>query len=205
MRVAIYLRVSTKDGRQDTMNQRLQLEEYAQAQPGWEIVQVYEDRKSGKSTDRDEFQAMFQDAAKHRFDLLLFWSLDRFTRTGILSTFLALNKLDALQIRYRSHRQPFCDTTTPAGQLLTAIFAWIAEQERSLISERTKAGMAKNKAEKKAGPKGYVGAGRPHKGIDMIRARQLLAMDVPKAEIARILGCKRTTLLKRLKTPIQPR
>src|SRR5579864_4925442 len=83
MRIALYGRVSTKDKGQDTENQMLQLREFARVQ-GWEIAHEYVDYVTGKRSDRAEFQRMFADAARRRFDLVLFWSLDRFSREGAL-------------------------------------------------------------------------------------------------------------------------
>jgi DNA invertase Pin-like site-specific DNA recombinase len=64
-------------------NQLVQLREFA-AKQGWTISCEYADRESGANRDRIEFQEMFRDAAHRRLDLLLFWSLDRFTREGVL-------------------------------------------------------------------------------------------------------------------------
>lgn len=58
MRTAIYARVSTKDGRQDTENQLRQLREFAATQ-GWPVIHEYVDRASGKRGDREQFQKMF--------------------------------------------------------------------------------------------------------------------------------------------------
>ena len=75
-RVALYGRVSTKDKGQEVQNQLRQLREFA-AHSGWTIVAEYIDHESGKGCDREQFQAMFDAASKHQFDVLLFWSLDR--------------------------------------------------------------------------------------------------------------------------------
>ena len=72
LRVAVYLRVSTRDGRQETDNQRLQLRQLCQAL-GWQISGEYEDRDSGGKSDRSAFQGMLRDAAARKFDLVLFW------------------------------------------------------------------------------------------------------------------------------------
>ena len=62
MRTAIYARVSTKDGRQDTENQLRQLRAFAETQ-GWTVVHEYVDRASGKRGDREQFQKMFAAAS----------------------------------------------------------------------------------------------------------------------------------------------
>ena len=76
MNCAIYARVSTRDKGQDFTNQLLALREFA-AKQGWIIVDEYVDQQSAKDDDREQFQRMFQDASQRRFDVLLFWSLDR--------------------------------------------------------------------------------------------------------------------------------
>jgi hypothetical protein len=65
----------TKD--QTTENQRLQLERYAAAM-GWTVGHVCSDRESGAKAARPGFKALLAAAARHEFDLVLVWSLDRF-------------------------------------------------------------------------------------------------------------------------------
>src|ERR1700694_1505907 len=84
-KVALYARVSTKDGRQDTENQLIALREYCVKQ-GWEIAGEYVDHESGGTSKRQHFQRLFADACRREFDLVLFWSLDRFSREGVLAT-----------------------------------------------------------------------------------------------------------------------
>ncbi len=92
MKIAIYARVSTKDKGQDTENQLVQLREFA-AKQQWTISREYIDRETGSTSDREQFQAMFADASRRKFDLLLFWSLDRLSREGALETLQHLNRL----------------------------------------------------------------------------------------------------------------
>src|SRR5215469_15090026 len=74
--VALYARVSTKDGRQDTENQLIALRDYC-AKQGWKISGEYVDHETGGTSKRPRFQQMFTDARTRKFDLVLFWSLDR--------------------------------------------------------------------------------------------------------------------------------
>jgi len=138
MRAAIYARVSRKEG-QDTENQLLQLRRYAVDQ-GWEAT-LYVDHESGKSSDREQFQRLFADAARHEFGVVLVWALDRFTREGVAETFIHIQKLLQYRIQFESYTEPQFRTTGPAGELMIAIAAGIAKQERIRISERTKAGL----------------------------------------------------------------
>jgi DNA invertase Pin-like site-specific DNA recombinase len=108
-RVAIYGRVSTRDKGQEVENQLAQLREFG-AKQGWTISCEYADRESGANRDRIEFQEMFRDAAHRRFDLLLIWSLDRFTREGVLETLTLLNRLTGAGVGYRSFTEPYFDS-----------------------------------------------------------------------------------------------
>jgi predicted site-specific integrase-resolvase len=70
-KVALYARVSTKDGRQDTENQLIALRKYCQKQ-GWQIAAEYVDHETGGTSKRKHFQQMFADARARKFDLLTF-------------------------------------------------------------------------------------------------------------------------------------
>lgn len=69
------------------------------------------------------------------------WALDRFTREGILETFDHIRKLTLYGVQFESYTEAHFRTTGPAGELMLAVAAWIAKQERLRISERTKAGI----------------------------------------------------------------
>src|ERR1700722_3871013 len=144
-RVAIYARVSTKDKGQDTENQLAELRRFAEAS-GWKIVNEYIDNASAKSGERDRFKLMFADASRRKFEILLVWALDRLTREGVAETFTYIKKLLAEKVQFVSYAEPHFRTTGPAGELMIAIAAWIAEQERRRISERTIAGLDRVRA-----------------------------------------------------------
>lgn len=139
-RVAVYMRVSTKD-KQDPENQRLQLIEYCKRQ-NWSIVDDYGDRLSGKeSAGRDDFQRLMTDASRKRFDVVLVWALDRFTREGVEETFKHIARLRDYGVAFESYTEPHFRTTGPAGELMLAVSAWIAKQERIRLHERITAGV----------------------------------------------------------------
>ena len=100
LKTAIYARVSTKDGRQDTENQLRQLRTFASTQD-WSVVHEYVDRASGKRGDREQFQKMFSAASRREFDCLLFWSLDRLSRAGTVQTLNHLERLNGYGVNYR--------------------------------------------------------------------------------------------------------
>src|SRR5438132_2082040 len=140
-RVAIYARVSTKHKRQEVENQLRQLREFSALQ-GWISVREYVDHETGSTNDRAEFQAMFKDASQRKFDVLLFWALDRLSREGVLETLQHLNRLTSCGVGYRSFTEQYFDSCGIFKDAVISILATIAKQERVRLSERTKAGLA---------------------------------------------------------------
>jgi DNA invertase Pin-like site-specific DNA recombinase len=106
MKIALYARVSTKDGRQDTANQLEQLRNFCAAQ-NWSIVQEYVDKATGKRSDREQFRQLFAAASRRQFDLVLFWSLDRFSREGVLETLNHLQRLQSYGVGYKSFTEQY--------------------------------------------------------------------------------------------------
>lgn len=92
MKIAIYARVSKNDESHDPQNQLNPLRDYAKA-IGGEIISEYVDLASGKSNERENFLKMLNDADTRKFDLLLIWALDRFSREGISNTLGYLERL----------------------------------------------------------------------------------------------------------------
>lgn len=150
MRTAIYARVSTKDGRQDTENQLRQLRTFADSQR-WMVVHEYVDRASGKRGDREQFQKMFEAASRREFDCLLFWSLDRLSREGTVKTLNHLERLNGYGVNYRSFTEQYLDSTGIFKEAVIGILAAVAKQERVRLSERTIAGLQRAKAQGRVG------------------------------------------------------
>ena len=187
-KVALYARVSTKDGRQDTENQLIVLREYA-AKQGWEIVEEFVDHERGGTSKRPHFQRMFADARIRRFDLVLFWSLDRLSREGVSGTLGHLEKLTAYGVNYRSFTEQFLDSCGPFSEVVVAIFACIAKQESIRRSERALAGVAR------ARRKGTeLGRKRLLRGSPHDRALRLRAQGVSLRGIADELGVSPMTV-----------
>jgi len=153
MKVAIYARVSTKTKGQDVENQLMILREYS-LKMGYDIYQEYTDQESGGSANRPAFNQLFSDAAKRKFDLLLFWSLDRFSREGTRKTIFLLQQLDDYGILYKSYSEQYLDSSGIFKDVIISILATLAKQEQIRLSERVKAGLDKAKS------KGRIG-GRP--------------------------------------------
>ena len=156
MKIGIYARVSKNDESQDSQNQLNPLRDFAKALSG-EIVEEYTDLSSGGNSDREGFTRMLADADRRKFDLLLIWSLDRLSREGISNTLGYLERLKRNGVSIKSLQESWLDTRDEGlGQLLIAIFSWVAQQERKRIVERTMAGLdrAKRQGKKLGRPAG---------------------------------------------------
>jgi len=194
-RVAIYGRVSTRDKGQEVENQLAQLREFA-AKQGWTISCEYADRESGTNRDRIEFQEMFRDATHRRFDLLLFWSLDRFTREGVLETLTHLNRLTGAGVGYRSFTEPYFDSCGIFKDAVISILATIAKQERIRLSERVRAGLARARSRRKR-------LGRPRKIVDASKIAHLRSQGHSWREITEETGISKGTAQRTVSSLLQ--
>jgi DNA invertase Pin-like site-specific DNA recombinase len=162
MKIALYARVSMdekEDDRrfQDPENQLKPLREFAKAF-NYEIYDVYIDKMSGANPARPMFRQMMQDALMRRFSGILVWKLDRFSREGIISTMSYIKQLKERGIWLKSMTEGWLDTSQEGiTYIVLAIMSWASEQERKNISERTKAGIKRLRAE------GKWHGGRPKK------------------------------------------
>lgn len=146
MTVALYAHVSTKDKGQTNENQLRELRVFA-ARLGYSIYQEYCDQESGSSAERPQFQQLFLDAHQRRFDVVLFWSLDRFSREGVTETLNHLHRLTAAGVQFKSFTEQYLDSTGMFREAIIGFLAAIAKQERVRFSDRIKAGQARsNKA-----------------------------------------------------------
>lgn len=186
LRVALYARVSTKDKRQDTANQLDQLRQFAATQ-GWTVAHEYVDRATGKHSDREQFQKLFEDASQRKFDVVSFWSLDRFSREGVRETLNHLERLTSYGINWRSFTEQYLDSCGIFKDAVLGILATIARQERIRLSERTLAGLAK------ARKQGRVG-GRPKVVVDRSKVQRLAKAGKSLAQIAADVGVSKSTV-----------
>ena len=144
MKIALYCRVSKNDESQDPGNQLNPLRDYARALGG-DIAQEYVDMSSGSNGDRKEFLRMLADADKRKFDLVLVWALDRLSREGISNTLGYIERLRKSGVTLKSLQESWVDTDDGPGEIMVAVLAWVAKQERRRIVERTKAGLERAK------------------------------------------------------------
>lgn len=190
MRAAIYLRVSTKD--QSTENQERELRSWAQ-RLGAEIVHVYSDTASGARSDRVALAAVLAGAHRREFDTLLIWALDRLSREGIGATARYLEQLRAAGVHVRSFQESWLNTGGPVGELLIAIFAWVAKQERARIAERVRAGQARARAQ-------GVRLGRKPRAVDVDEVRRRREAGHGWRRIAKAMKTPTSTLRRKFQT-----
>ena len=142
MKVAIYVRVSTD--KQESENQLIELREYCK-NSDYQTFNEYVDIISGKEDKRPYWDQLFLDAHRKKFDVVLFWDLSRFSRSGTLYTLQKLRELENLGIGYISYREPYLNTVGQFKDVVISILSTVAKIEREQISERTKAGLKRAK------------------------------------------------------------
>jgi DNA invertase Pin-like site-specific DNA recombinase len=188
MKTAIYARVST--GHQDSDNQVLRLREFAAA-AGHQVVAEYTDQESGKTAQRAQFKRLFAAAARREFDLVLFWSLDRFSREGVLETLQHLQRLTSYGVNWRSYTEQYLDSCGVFRDAVLSILATIAKQERVRLSERTIAGLQRARAQGRR-------IGRPAAIVDRQQLEIWRVEGISLAEAARRAGVSARTIGRRL-------
>jgi len=179
-----YARVSTKD-----QNLNLQLE--ALNREGCE--QIFSEKQSA-SRERLEFEKLR--ASVRRDDIVIVWKLDRLGRS-IKDLVNIIDEFKLKGVEFRSIVDSF-DTTTPNGRLFFSIIAALAEYERELIKERTRAGL------ESARLRGRVGGRRPglsQEAKNKAAAAKHLYLDekLPIEEILKSLSISRATLYRYLR------
>jgi DNA invertase Pin-like site-specific DNA recombinase len=186
MDIALYSRISTET--QNNENQLDQLRTFAASQ-GWRIHKEYVDIATGKNGDRAQFKSLFRAASRREFELVLFWSLDRFSREGVLETLTYLQSLTQYRIGYRSYTEQYLDSCGMFREAVISILAVVAKQERVRLSERTIAGLQRARA------RGRIG-GRPRVACDPSEVVRLKADGKTLAEIARMLKVSKSTVYR---------
>lgn len=180
------MRVSKADGGQATDLQRDAL-----LAAGVDVRHLYDDAASGKRDDRPGLAACLK--ALREGDTLLVWKLDRLGRDlhHLVNT---VHDLTARGIGFRvlTGHGASIDTTSPSGKLVFGIFAALAEFERELIVERTKAGLTAARARGRFG-------GRPYKMTPAKLRLAMAAMGQPETEVGQLcreLEISRQTLYR---------
>jgi DNA invertase Pin-like site-specific DNA recombinase len=182
-----YARVSTQD-------QQLELQRDALEKLG--CTKIFTDVASGATSQREGLEAAFEFARQG--DTLVVWKLDRLGRS-LKDLIERVNELQARGIGFKSVQENI-DTTTANGVLFFHIFGAIAQFERELIRERTRAGLQAARA------RGRLG-GRPFALDEKTRALAVSLYndsDTPVKDICATLQISRATLYRYLDEPSGP-
>jgi DNA invertase Pin-like site-specific DNA recombinase len=142
-KAAIYARVSTPD--QHLEAQLYDLRDLA-AKRDYTVIREFQDRGvAGSKSKRAGLDAMLSSARRREFDVLLVAAFDRIARST--KNFLEIvDELNELGIEFVSAREAI-DTSGPMGRMFITLVGSIAELERSLITERIRAGMRRARLE----------------------------------------------------------
>jgi DNA invertase Pin-like site-specific DNA recombinase len=181
-----YMRVSKADG-----SQALDLQRDALLGAGIPTGQLYEDLASGKRDDRPGLEACLK--ALRPGDTLVVWKLDRLGRDlrHLVNVVHDLTGRD-VGLKVLAGQGANMDTTTANGRLIFGIFAALAEFERELVIERTRAGLASARARGRNG-------GRPFKMTAAKLRLAQAAMGQPGTKVGELcaeLGVSRQTLYR---------
>ena len=142
-RVALYCRVSTSDGQ--TVENQLRDLKLAGERLGWDIVATFLDEGISGAKGREKragLDALMKGVTRKEFDMVASWSVCRLGRS-LQHLVSLLGDLDARGVDLYLHVQAI-DTSTPSGRAMFGMLGVFAELERSLISERVKAGLARS-------------------------------------------------------------
>lgn len=174
-----YVRVSTND--QNTALQKNALE-----CAGCELI--FEDKISGKTADRPGLKKVLRTLSEG--DTLVVWKLDRLGRS-MRHLVSLIEELRSRGINFRSLTDSI-DTSTPMGRFFFHVMGALAEMERELIVERTRAGLAVARAE------GRIGGRRPKlSATQWAHTGRLIAAGETRQQVAIIYDVGVSTLYKK--------
>ena len=183
MQIAIYIRVSTEDQAKEGYSlevQREYLESFAKRE-GLEIFKVYQDDGiSGYSTERPALKNLLKDAKEKKFNLVLVYKIDRFSR-NLKDLLNLVDELSTYGVGFKSATEPF-DTTTSAGKLMFQQLGSFAEFERNRIAERVFPGMVKGVQRGN-----WQGARYAPYGYRYINERKLLEIDEEESKVVKLI------------------
>jgi DNA invertase Pin-like site-specific DNA recombinase len=143
-RAVIYSRVSTEE--QTIANQVDVLSAWAK-QREFILMEIYQEQESAwKAGHQKELARLLDDARRRKFDTMLVWALDRLSREGPLAILTLVNRLKLCGVKVISYQESWTEAPGEIGELLYALTGWVARMESQRRSERTKAGLARVKA-----------------------------------------------------------
>lgn len=181
-----YARVSTQD-------QNLELQVDALAKAG--CKKIFDDKISGSRADRPGLAKALEMLRED--DTLVVWKLDRLGRS-VKNLVNLVGELHKQGVQFKSLTDAI-DTGTPSGRFFFHVMASLAEMERELTVERTRAGL---EVARQLGRKG--GRKRQMTDSKIESAKKLLANGVPPRDVAKNLGVSVPTLYRWIPASANP-
>lgn len=182
-RAAVYVRVSTEE--QSIENQLAPIRQFAELRD-LHIVEVYAEEESAWRGGRQrELARLMRDAWNSKFTVVLVWSLDRLSRGGVSTVLGLVHRLGSYGVRLVSLRESWTEAPGQLAELLYSITAWVAEMESIRISERTKAGLERARANGKVigRPPGKKDS-KPRKGRSRVPVWETFSPSLGKAIVS---------------------
>lgn len=137
-RVALYLRCSTDQQTVDP--QRNDIHNLTSRHPDWQVTEFVDAGQSGAKASRPALDRMMADVRRGKLDIVCVWRFDRLARS-VSHLLHCLEEFNAHNVEFISYGESI-DTRTPIGRMCFTVVGAVAELERQLIIERTKAGQA---------------------------------------------------------------
>jgi len=191
MKVALYARVSSRESseRQNPENQLQNLRRRAD----WDEVEIYDeyiDFAPGSDPNRPALKKLMADMRAMRFRKVYIVRLDRITRS-LVNLLSLIEEFQEKGVGLVCTEQDI-RTDTSSGKLLIHFLGAIAEFERELISERTREGLERARAQ------GHLPGPKPIK-IDMVLAKEMKDQGSNFIEISKHFGVSKATIIRRFK------
>lgn len=198
MTIRIYCRCSTDD--QNVKSQKHELEKWVSLHAPQSQMRWYEDEGfTGSNASRPAYQKLMKEVKTG--DTVLCFAVDRMTREGIVATLHLRQTLKAKGAKLVSVTEPWLSDDNPASEIVTAVLAWAAEQERKRLLARQRAGIeARRDPVTKKCPWGGRKAGTRIK-VSMEKEKlvqKLHGEKTPVAVIARMTSLTRKTVYRLL-------
>jgi len=160
---------------------------------GWTVVAEFHDQISGRKTDRPQLKKALDAGRRRKYDVLLFWSLDRLSRQGVLPTLLLLNELTQYGVKYRNLQEQWIDSLGAFSDAVVGILATVANFEAERLSSRVRSGLARARVEGKV-------LGRPRAVLDRNKLTMMRKKGMCLRDIGAATGKSAMTIQRLLKT-----
>lgn len=200
MKVAIYARVSSEEQRTNMTieTQLFSLRKYCEAMGHTIVAEYCDDGYTGRDLNRPQYLRMLEDARKHKFDVIMAYKLDRFHRKTI-NALMFMEEINRLNPKvYVILTTQNIDTSTAMGNAMMQITAVFAELESANISERSRSGTERAKAQGKICNRPTI----PLSDYQIQKAKSIIENDpdISQRELAKQFdGISRTKLIRMLK------